>query len=142
MRAAGSNHIVHLSAKDPRGSRREAPRIKCNNPNNPPLEGTRRLWRECRGNPLVFLEIGKVETEGACSLPGVSINFDKFVKILRRAVQKGFVARDKAAFVEHGLRFGFDLGLIQPKFACLIQNLPTRNLPTFERNLDLGQCVH
>ena len=61
----------------------------------------------------MFLEglRAKVETEGACSLPGVSINFDMFVKILRRAVQRGFVARDKAAFVEHGLRFGFDLGV-------------------------------
>ena len=41
-----------------------------------------------------------------------------FVKILRRAVQRGFVARDKAAFVEHGLRFGFNLGVDTTKI-CL-----------------------
>jgi hypothetical protein len=52
-----------------------------------------------------------VDEKGACSLPGVSINFDLFIPILQRAVARGYVPRHKAQYVFHGLRWGFDLGV-------------------------------
>ena len=52
-----------------------------------------------------------VDEKGACSLPGVSINFDLFVPILQRAVVRGFVPLHKAQYVFRGLRYGFDLGI-------------------------------
>ena len=49
--------------------------------------------------------------QGACALPGVSIDFALFVPLMMRAVARGYVSHAKAAFVERGLREGFDLGI-------------------------------
>jgi hypothetical protein len=53
----------------------------------------------------------QVEVQGACSLPGVSICFDKFIPILQRAVVRGYVPLHKAQYVFSGLRYGFSLGI-------------------------------
>ena len=47
----------------------------------------------------------------ACDIPGCTIKFDIFIPVLRRAVSRGFVRPDHAAFVEAGLRYGFTLGV-------------------------------
>ena len=47
----------------------------------------------------------------ACDIPGCTIKFDIFIPVLRRAVGRGFVRPDHAAFVEAGLRYGFTLGV-------------------------------
>ena len=48
---------------------------------------------------------------GACSLPGVSIVYDRFMLIMWRAVERGFVQLAHAKFVGSGLWNGFDCGL-------------------------------
>ena len=53
----------------------------------------------------------QVRDKGACSLPGVSINFDRFVHIMWRAVSLGWVSHANAEFVSMGLWCGFDCGL-------------------------------
>ena len=53
----------------------------------------------------------QVREGGACSMPGVSIQYDLFVSKLRVAVQRGQVDPGQAEFVRHGLWHGFDLGL-------------------------------
>ena len=52
-----------------------------------------------------------VETEGACSLPGVTLKYDKFLPVMWKAVSKGFVSHERAAFVAEGLRCGFKAGV-------------------------------
>jgi len=60
-----------------------------------------------------YLEI--VANKGACSLPGVTINYDMFMPVMWRAVQRGYVLHKNAVYVAHGLRFGFDLGAVRSK---------------------------
>ena len=48
---------------------------------------------------------------GACALPGVSIQYEPFIKNMWRAVQLGFVQEQHAEFVQQGLRWGFEIGL-------------------------------
>ena len=48
---------------------------------------------------------------GACSLPGVSIVYDRFMPMLWRAVARGFVKLEHAQFVAAGLWHGFDCGI-------------------------------
>ena len=53
----------------------------------------------------------QVREKGACSLPGVSIDYNKFMVIMWRAVSLGWVSHSNAEFVAHGLWHGFDCGL-------------------------------
>ena len=53
----------------------------------------------------------QVRDKGACSLPGVSIDYNKFMVIMWRAVSLGWVSHSNAEFVAHGLWHGFDCGL-------------------------------
>ena len=53
----------------------------------------------------------QVQQAGACSLPGCSFCFEVFIPIMLRAVQRGFVTQESAAFVRDGLRFGFLCGV-------------------------------
>ena len=53
----------------------------------------------------------QVREKGACSLPGVSIDYDRFMTIMWRAVSVGWVTHSNAEFVSHGLWHGFDCGL-------------------------------
>ena len=48
----------------------------------------------------------QVKTDGACTLPGVSIAYDLFMPIMMRAVARGYVRQDHADFVANGLRYG------------------------------------
>ena len=63
----------------------------------------------------MFALARRVFHSGACSLPGVSIKYDKFVPAMWDAVRKGFVELDHAMFCAHGLRWGFDLGVRRDK---------------------------
>ena len=60
-----------------------------------------------------------VETKNACALPGCTIKYDSFLPVLRRAVSRGYVRDEHAAFVEDGLRNGFSLGLSEGDFSSL-----------------------
>ena len=53
----------------------------------------------------------QVKQMGACSLPGVSIVYDRFMPMLWRAVARGFVKLEHAQFVAAGLWHGFDCGI-------------------------------
>ena len=53
----------------------------------------------------------QVESEGACSLPGCSFEFNVFMPILQRSVVRGYVSLPSAKFVADGLRFGFVCGV-------------------------------
>ena len=53
----------------------------------------------------------QVKQRGACSLPGVSIDFDKIVPLIERAMFRGFVSPTHGRYVIEGLRWGFDLGI-------------------------------
>ena len=53
----------------------------------------------------------QVREKGACSLPGVSIDYDRFMVVMWRAVSLGWVSHSNAEFVSHGLWHGFDCGL-------------------------------
>ena len=53
----------------------------------------------------------QVREKGACSLPGVSIDYNRFMVIMWRAVSLGWVSHSNAEFVAHGLWHGFDCGL-------------------------------
>ena len=68
-----------------------------------------------------------MQTEGACSLPGVSIDFNLFVSVMMRAVTRGYVRHEHADFVAEGLRYGFDLGVDVSKMRGkrLYRNYPT-----------------
>ena len=52
-----------------------------------------------------------VRTGGACSLPGVSINYNKLAPMIQRAVLRGFVSHEHGDYVLRGLWDGFDLGV-------------------------------
>ena len=67
----------------------------------------------------------QVKTDGACTLPGVSIAYELFMPIMMRAVARGYVRQEHADFVANGLRFGFDLGVDVSKLATVPQ-LPDR----------------
>lgn len=54
-----------------------------------------------------------VATEGACALPGCTIKYDSFVRILRRAMSRGYVRDHFGNYIAHGLWHGFDLGFVQ-----------------------------
>ena len=68
-----------------------------------------------------------VRERGACALPGVSIDFALFMPIMMRAVARGYLSADKAAFVERGLTMGFDLGIDVGK---VLGKRRYRNYPT------------
>jgi hypothetical protein len=53
----------------------------------------------------------QVQEFGACSLPGVSIDFGRLRPLIERAAAKGFVTKKDALFVLDGLWYGFDLGI-------------------------------
>ena len=69
----------------------------------------------------------QVKTDGACTLPGVSIAYELFLPIMMRAVARGYVRQDHADFVANGLRYGFDLGVDVSKLRGrrLFRNYPT-----------------
>jgi len=69
----------------------------------------------------------QVETEGACSLPGCSFEFNVFMPILQRAVVRGYVALSSAQFVADGLRHGFKCGVDVSKMRGkrFFRNYPT-----------------
>ena len=51
-----------------------------------------------------------VETENACTLPGCTIQYDRFVTILRRAMSRGYVKDHHGFYVLNGLHNGFEVG--------------------------------
>ena len=53
----------------------------------------------------------KVEKENACTLPGCTIKYDSFLRVMWRAVSRGYVRDEHAKFVADGLRNGFTLGV-------------------------------
>ena len=69
----------------------------------------------------------QVKTDGACTLPGVSIAYELFMPIMMRAVARGYVRQEHADFVADGLRFGFGLGVDVSKLRGrrLFRNYPT-----------------
>ena len=69
----------------------------------------------------------QVKTDGACTLPGVSIAYDLFMPIMMRALARGYVKQEQADFVANGLRYGFDLGVDVSKLRGrrLFRNYPT-----------------
>ena len=63
----------------------------------------------------------QVREKGACSLPGVSIDYNRFMVIMWRAVSLGWVSHSNAEFVAHGLWHGFDCGLdVNPSDAVIL----------------------
>jgi hypothetical protein len=52
-----------------------------------------------------------VAREGVCALPGVSLDYSKFVPLIERAISRGFVDVEAGMYVKRGLWFGFDLGV-------------------------------
>jgi len=52
-----------------------------------------------------------VESESACSLPGVTIKYDTFIPAMWQAVSSGWVQPHHAQFVAEGLRYGFKAGV-------------------------------
>ena len=79
------------------------------------VNGLPKGWSESSDVSGKFAEMFKwarVVCEGtACDLPGVSIKYDSFVSNMWRAVHLGFVTAKHAEFVQHGLRWGFEVGL-------------------------------
>ena len=79
------------------------------------VNGLPKGWSESSDVLGKFAEMFKwarVVCEGtACDLPGVSIKYDSFVSNMWRAVHLGFVTAKHAEFVQHGLRWGFEVGL-------------------------------
>ena len=71
------------------------------------------VTRKSLKDGLVLLHVleSQVKEHGACSLPGVSIDYDLLKPLIKRAVARGFVDNASADFVLHGLWFGFDLGI-------------------------------
>jgi hypothetical protein len=69
----------------------------------------------------------KVESDGACSLPGCSFDFNVFVPIMQRAVVRGFVPLASAQFVARGLWHGFLCGVdvSQMRGRRVFRNYPT-----------------
>ena len=53
----------------------------------------------------------QVKERGACSLPGVSICYNKLVPLIQRAVHREFVSAAHGEYVIRGLWDGFDLGV-------------------------------
>ena len=53
----------------------------------------------------------QVKQRGACTLPGVSIEFDLIVPLIERAMARGFVSHAHGMYVIKGLYEGFDLGV-------------------------------
>ena len=53
----------------------------------------------------------QVQERGACSLPGVTIDYWRLRPLVEAAVARGFVPMRDAVYVLRGLRFGFDLGV-------------------------------
>ena len=52
-----------------------------------------------------MFRLARVVYQGtACDLPGVSVNYEKFVPDMWTAVKAGFVKPYLAEFVQHGLR--------------------------------------
>ena len=68
-----------------------------------------------------------VQREGACELPGVSIDYSLFMPVMMRAVARGYVRQEHADFVADGLRWGFDLGVDVTKMRGkrIFKNYPT-----------------
>lgn len=52
-----------------------------------------------------------VDDEGAHKLAGCTIVFDVFLRVMMRAVARGYVRKEHAEFVKDGLQHGFDLGI-------------------------------
>ena len=71
----------------------------------------------------------QVESEGACSLPGCTLIFDRFIPVMQRAVIRGFVSLRHAQHTFNGLRFGYTGGAQR---ALLERNgqRPFRNYPS------------
>ena len=72
-------------------------------------EQMRRLMAEAVTKLQALAE--QVKTDGACSLPGVSIDYGRLRPLIERAVSMGFVSKRNGLFVLRGLWFGFDLGI-------------------------------
>ena len=54
-----------------------------------------------------------VHNEGAYSLPGCPMHFERFEPILRRAMSRGYVRDHIGEYVLDGFRNGFDLGVVR-----------------------------
>ena len=52
-----------------------------------------------------------VNDHNACALPGCTIKYDSFMRVMWRAVARGYVEHRHAAFVARGLRYGFTAGV-------------------------------
>ena len=74
-----------------------------------PLSATRN--RLSQGLDYMHSLTKMVHDKGACSLPGVSICYDKLIPLIQRAVHRGFVSEMHGDYVMKGLWDGFDLGV-------------------------------
>lgn len=54
-----------------------------------------------------------VRVEGACSLPGCTLDYNRFVPVLQRAVKRGFIIPSIAHYTLRSLRFGYTGGAIR-----------------------------
>ena len=72
-------------------------------------------WSESADSGGVFSEmfrLARMVYHGtACDLPGVSVDYNKFIPDMWKAVQAGFVRPAHAEFVQQGLRWGTEAGL-------------------------------
>lgn len=88
-----------------------------NSPKNVQLQRRSESLRLRGGAPSVgcVADLAALETVvlnfNACALPGCKFKFDPFITSLYKAVGRGFVRHDHAAFVSDGLRWGFSIGL-------------------------------
>ena len=80
-----------------------------------------------KGLGLLHALESQVKRQGACSLPGVSIDFDLVVPLIQRAMARGFVSRTHGDYVIHGLWHGFDLGI---DMTCVHGKMRFKNYPT------------
>ena len=78
-----------------------------------------------------------VASEGACSLPGCTLDFGRIVPVLQRAVVRGFVTLDVAQHTFRGLRFGYTGGAIREK----LERMGPRLFQNYKSALDARPAV-
>ena len=67
-------------------------------------------WQEANMMPQYYECHRIVAEQHACALPGVLIRYENFIPAMWRAVASGHVRHEHAAFVQQGLRWGFQAG--------------------------------
>lgn len=76
------------------------------------LNGVPVDWRQPSDGTFaeVFRQARLVHDHGACSLPGININYHAFIAVLEHATDRGWVSPMHARYVARMLRWGCDLG--------------------------------